>query len=259
MPVKVVTADDVTAAQRTRDAAQADYQAAAATITEAIAAGRQAEPGDERALVRARGRVEIARLELDQRRTEHQAWLDDQASRPGREAAAAADIRAADADIDTIAARIAHAAAAAQTALVELLDAGKAYDQAIQRASAMLLTHGLTVHPNDDHQTGADPSTRVNQTIRITGQWHYGLNDPALLIEWVLARVADARLPRHHPMQLRAGPHRHLEARSARLFAGVPQVPVDPTVPPPLHVRMPEFQRPPVGVSGEDKRRRSRR
>lgn len=236
MPVTItaVTTDDVTAAETTVNAAKAEVDALATQAATAYAAGTPVDPATERALIHARNRFQTAQHDLDQVRAGHRQWMDDRAGRPDREKDAAALITAAFTDIDTAGRAVTEALTAAQHALVALLDAGRGYDEAVRSAASLLDTHGLHLDNDEDHATGTAHRLVGGPVVRIADANH-NAPDPAVLVQWVVSRVAAARLGHGHPMHKPVGPHRDLHTRSARLVDGIPPV---PAAAPPLTPRV---------------------
>lgn len=230
MTAEHVTPADITAAEHMVESAKRDLDAMRGRAADLMTGSRPPSVDTGAMIAGAVTRVDMAQAELDRRTAVRQTWLDDQADRPRRETEAADVIKAAGKEIDDARKRIVATATAAQTALVDLLDAGKAYDQAVRRAAAALAARDLPLIPGEaDPDNGAGAQSMGEQVVRLSGRWHLGINDPAQLIRWVLAQVAHARLPAHHPMtrNLGWGAHGPLQNRTDGIFDGVPAVKAD--------------------------------
>lgn len=256
--IKPVTDDDVTAAEQMVEAARNELAAMRERVSERLTDGRPPSIDTAAAIAGAVSRVDLAQDELARRQAARQAWLDDQADRPRREQEAAGVIKDATKELGAARKRIADAATAAQAALVELLDAGRGYDQAVRRTASTLAARDLLLVPGEDHATGTQTSLGA-VAVRIAGRWYFGLPDPSPLVGWVHARVVDARLSRNGVGRVPMGPLRTLEARADGLFGGVPPVAIDPDRPQPIRMPHVETPRTPVGLSASAKGRESRR
>lgn len=190
-------------------------------------ARRRLLPNRETGAIRAaaEGRVGLAADQLEaltEQRAAEQAAL---ADRPDRERAAGKYVAEVSKDLTASRKRVTAAAAAAQAALVELVDAGGAHNELVTRVAAELDSQGLALDDGAgiEHETGG-----TRGAVRIKGAWWLSAGDPATLAVWALHRVAVARLRRAHGLigYLRFFGRRDLlDARTDGLLDAVPDVP----------------------------------
>jgi len=243
----MVTEQDIERAGTALDEAQAGVLAL-------TSAWRHIIPSRERgaALAAAQGRMVLAEQALEgliQQRELEQAEL---AARPGREKDAGKYIATAGKDLEASRARIAAAAEAAQSAMVELLDAAQAHNALVYQTAGELAAQGLAVDQDHDHQT-AGAIAGGKPIVRLKGSWWPSVQSNTLLA-WVTYRVAEARLSRTDALTsfLRFfGGQRQLAARSDGLLAQVPDVPEVPRVER-VRVEWPQM-RAPVNITSNTK------
>ncbi|MEU6785911.1 hypothetical protein ABZ912_42550 [Nonomuraea angiospora] len=163
-----------------------------------------------------------AQTELD--RLTAQADLErEEAERPGREKDAAPVVKQAVKDLAASGERVRRAVEAAQTALVELLDAGRDHDTLVAHLAADLAGRGLKLDDGADRQTGGKVQRSLDGggsgAVRLAGAWHLGV-DPIGVLAWTVARVETARTGRPFPVGFRP-----YHGRADGLLAGIAAVP----------------------------------
>ncbi|USQ86977.1 hypothetical protein NFX46_26640 [Streptomyces phaeoluteigriseus] len=117
-------------------------------------------------------------------------------SRPELEKAAASEIRLAEQEMGARRKALTEAAVAAQAALVALVDAGVSYNEGLTAHVRVLAKAGLDFGGGD---SGGTRSILNVDRLKVKGQEYHPL-DPGSAAVWVLRRVVEARLSRHHPM-----------------------------------------------------------
>lgn len=224
----MITEQDIERAETALDEAQAGVLAL-------TSAWRHIIPSRERgaALAAAHGRRVLAEQALEgltQQRKLDQAEID---GRPDREKAAGKYIATARKGLEVSQARIAAAAEAAQTALVELLDAAQAHNALICQTAGELAAQGFTPMEGQDLQTvGIAAGNKF--TARLRGSWWLQV-DVAGLVPWLAHRVALARLGRVHGLTLQMlamSRVARLDRRPDGMLAGVADPPALPMVKP---------------------------
>lgn len=212
------------AAEQVRDEAESAVAAApysdfaASTLTRAI-----------RAASRARSNAN----ELQAQQALDKAKQLAVATREELEKAAGKFVGQAERELKASRARVAAAAAASQKALIELLDAAGEHDALVRQHAAELRARGLAFEDDGiDYNTGGVRSG----ALRLRGQWHIPV-DPGSLLGRLVYRVAEARLPRLHPVSAELKVHQlRAASRPDGLLEGV-EAPARLVYPDPLRLQ----------------------
>ncbi|MET8862283.1 hypothetical protein ABZW11_04910 [Nonomuraea sp. NPDC004580] len=208
------------------------------------------------ALSAAQGRVELAEKRLQDLAEEYEQQQAEIAARPGREKAAAKQLKTAVEDLKASRARVTLAAANAQAALVDLLDAAMAHNALVYQTAGELAAAGLG--PLDGHECETQGAvTSGRPAVRVKGQW-WPTVDAGSVAAWVVHRVALARLGRMSPLAARlfmVGQRYDLARRVDDMLAEVPEVPaLDVDLPP---VRVAELDGPRAFFRSEGERQQA--
>lgn len=115
-------------------------------------------------------------------------------SRPVLEKAAAAEIREAGREMDGLQQAFVEAVAAAQAALVSLVEAGAAYNAGLARHVQVMAGAGLDFKGGE---SGGTRSPLREDRLKVKGREFHQV-DPGLVAAWVLRRVVAARLSAYH-------------------------------------------------------------
>ncbi|WP_405671431.1 hypothetical protein [Streptomyces sp. NBC_01530] len=158
------------------------------------------------------------------------------ADRPVLEKAAAAEIRAAGREMDSVQKALFEAAVRAQDALAVLADAGVAYNEALAGHVQALAGAGLDFGGGE---CGGERSVMNVDRLKVKGTEYHPL-DPGSVAVWVLRRAVEARLSSYHYLvpglewQWRA-----VNVSNPELGRGVP-APAAKKFPEPPRLRMPQ-------------------
>lgn len=185
----MITQEQLTTADAKATAAasrKADIEADLAQDPHSPRLARQLAEAAQEAALAARAATFLHREYAEQA----QALQEDRAE---MERAAAVPIEEAGKELAASQERLVRAVEAAQKALVQLMDTATAHSGLIGHHSVVLQGHGLTADPGvPDAATFVFPGG-----LRVSKRFWKPL-DAGDLATWLLHRVAEARLPRHH-------------------------------------------------------------
>ncbi|MFD7982120.1 hypothetical protein ACFV4M_01905 [Kitasatospora indigofera] len=158
------------------------------------------------------------------------------------EKAAAKQINQADKELKASKGSVVEAAAAAQQAVVRLMDAVVAHDALVRSHGPVLAGLGLTFNEGQpEYETGSSRSG-----VKVRGQWWTQV-EAGVVAGWLLHRVAEARLPRMNALVGALRPCRKtVDGRPDGLFAGV-ESPAKVEFPRPPRVEFPRMESPVLG------------
>ncbi|MFF9153835.1 hypothetical protein ACF1AB_16580 [Streptomyces sp. NPDC014846] len=111
-------------------------------------------------------------------------------SRPELEKSAAAEIRAAGRQMDQLHKAFVEAVAQTQAAVVQMIDAGVAYNEGLAGHVQVLVEAGLDFRGGE---SGAEVSLLGSDRLKVKGR-EFCPYDPGSVAGWVLRRAAEARL-----------------------------------------------------------------
>ncbi|MFE0844913.1 hypothetical protein [Streptomyces rochei] len=192
----------------------------------------------------AKGRIELATDALADLTAQYEAEQATLADRPNREKAEAKFLDGAARALGKADDRITAALDAAQTALVELMDAVQARGSLVEETHAQMAARGFQLRDGDGmpaHDTGTEQRLD-GPLVSIRGRRWTPLR-PLPLVDWLTHRVTDARLPSMAPGW--CGTCRSVENREDSVTHGVKAAPAVPRPKPVAPLRGgPVFQAP---------------
>lgn len=145
----------------------------------------------------AKGRIALSRDVLEDLTAQYDAEQTALASRPAKEKAEAKYLDGAARALGKADDRVRAALEAAQTALVEVVEATQARAALVDETAAEMATRGFLLRDEpgaEPHETGTERGLH-GPAVRIRGQWWAPLS-PLALVDWLQHRVIAARMPR---------------------------------------------------------------